>query len=404
MIKKIINYLGIGKFGWLEFIMALYPILGGYGYGSFQLAFGVLFILDVLIIIRGNLKLIKCLPLVLLFIYVLLHDSLWFFILPSVPSYFINSLISTIIYAASVFIIAPQLNYNKFISAINVVAIICMIGMIYHVSIISIGQSVSPIKLPFLPEMAKNTRLYQMVDRPTSFFWEPQSYASFMMVPLFYALNERKMIYAFLIAALMIVSTSTTGLILSPLMYLLALASNRNKGYTSLIIIIALMALGYFIMSSSYTIAGLEKFQNTNIDESNRISNGYLAFKVMNPSDYLFGIPFANAQDAFDMGYFGSSVIVYGDGVMYLSAIWIALVQYGIFGLILFLLPYFWIYKKDHNILPYLACVVAGHFSNPDFIGAAYSFQIITMLVFIQRDKTYKRISHESSNSYISVR
>lgn len=404
MFKRIIHYLGIEKFGWLEFFMALYPILAGYGYGSFHLAFGVLFILDVLIVFRGNLKSRKCLPLTLLFVYVLFHYFIWLLVLPSVPSYFINSFISTIIYAVSVFIIAPQLDYHKFKSAINVIAIICMIGMIYHVFLLSMGQSVSPIKLPLLPDMAANTRLYQVLNRPTSFFWEPQSYATFMLVPLFFALNERKLVYAFIIAALMIVSTSTTGLVLSILMFLLALASNRTKLSTRFFIITAVLALGFFLYSSTYTMAGLEKFQNTNLEESNRIFNGFLILQNLSASDLIFGIPFANVQDAYEAGYLGSSLLVYQDGVLFLSAVWLALVGYGVIGLVLFFLPYFWIFKKDRTIYPYLACIVVGHFSNPDFIGAAYVFQIITMLVIIHRFEINKRIKHESSDSYISVR
>jgi len=405
MIEKTIRFLGLGKMGWLEFIIALFPILAGYSYGSFRLSFGVLLLLDILIIIKGNNKLLRCLPFVLFSIYLVLHDTIFLIVYPF-PSYFVNSLILSIIYAISIFVITPQIDFEKFRTSIFFVTFVCMLGMIYHVALISAGKSVSPIKLPFLPEMAQNTRLYEISQRPLSFFWEPQSYASFMLAPLFFAIYERKILYAVIIAALMMASTSTTGLILSLLMFLLSLASNRNKWYTSLFVILAVMALCYFLVSSSYTIAGLEKFQNTNIEESNRISNGLLAIMAMDASDYLIGIPFANVQDAYEMGYFGSSIIVYSDGILYLPAFWIALVQYGIFGLILFLCPYFWIYKRNHRILPYLVCVVAGHFSNPDFFGgAAYTFQIMVMIAFVcSSKKRIKQFNHEGFNSNISVR
>ena len=119
--------------------------------------------------------------------------------------------------------------------------------------------------------------------------------------------------------------------------------------------------------------------------------------------DLILGIPFANVQDAYEAGYLGSSLLVYREGNLFLSAIWLALVGYGIIGLLLFLIPYFWIFKKDGTIFPYLACIVVGHFSNPDFIGAAYVFQIITMLVLTNKYDKNKIMSHESPNSYISV-
>ena len=39
----------IFNIGILELAIALYPIIAGYGYGSFQLAFGFLLIVDILI-------------------------------------------------------------------------------------------------------------------------------------------------------------------------------------------------------------------------------------------------------------------------------------------------------------------------------------------------------------------
>lgn len=406
MIKKIFRYIGIEKFGWIELVMALYPILAGYGYGSFKLAFGVLLLLDILIMISGHNKKLKCLPLTIFCSYLIFHDIVFIPLLPSVPSYYINSIITTVIYAISLYIIAPQINFSKFRTAINVIALICMGGMVYHVMMLSLGQSISPIKLPFLPDMAQNTRLYEIVERPTSFFWEPQSYATFMLVPLFLALNERKFVYAFVIAALMIVSTSTTGLLLSILMFILILVSKRSKWYTTLFAVMAVYALGYFLFTSQYSAAGLEKLQGTNLEESNRVINGIIITQNLDASDLILGIPFANEQDAYDAGYFGSQLIVYEDGVLFISAIWIALIRYGVIGFVLFLLPYFWLYKKDHQLYPYLICVIVCHFSNSDFMGSIYVFQVIVMLVFLSRNikSQVNIIDHASKNSYIPIR
>lgn len=41
------NKEGIFNVGLLEMAIALYPIIAGYGYGSFKLAFGFLLIIDV---------------------------------------------------------------------------------------------------------------------------------------------------------------------------------------------------------------------------------------------------------------------------------------------------------------------------------------------------------------------
>lgn len=112
--------------------------------------------------------------------------------MPSIPSYFPNSFIADVIYLVSIIIIVPHLDFEKLKNAIYIVSIVCIIGMFYHVILIMSGQSIQPIKLPFMPDMSSQTRLYSFLDRPTSFFWEPQSYASFMLVPLFFTLYEKR--------------------------------------------------------------------------------------------------------------------------------------------------------------------------------------------------------------------
>ena len=412
--RKIFQYLGIEKTGWLELILALYPILAGYSYGSFHLSIVILLFLDVAIFFTRKREPLKCLPLVVFFLFVLFHDSIMFFILPDIPSYFKNSFISNVIFAVSVYVIAPQIDYRKFRSALYIVAIVCMIGMIYHVLLLAAGKSISPIKVPLMPDMKEAARLYAVMDRPTSFFWEPQSYASFMMIPLFMALIERKTSLAFIISILMIASTSTTGIILSILMFFIATIYNRGKWYTVLGGILGVFLLVYFLNTSTFASVGLDKFLNTEVEESGRISNGYYIATQLDYADLITGIPYANTQDAYEASYFeslGSKGVLTSENVFYVSAIWIALIQYGIFGLFLFVLPYFWIYKKNKRILPFLLCVLIAHFSNPDFIGAAYFFQLIFMLTFIRSNidgnnidgNNINNIKYANSNPYIPV-
>lgn len=386
MLKKLANYIGIGKIGWLELIIAIYPILAGYGYGIFKLSFGVLFILDVIILCRYNRKSMN-IPLKALLFFLVIHDLLFMTVIPEIPSYYINSLIGTIIYIASIFIIAPQLDFNKLKSAIYIVSIVCMGGMIYHVLLLSQGMTISPIKVPFLPDMQEMSRLFSINERPSSFFWEPQAYVSFMLVPLYLTLRERKLLFAFIIAVTMFLSTSTTGLILSVLMIITSSIFKRGEWFSKLLGVVVVISLLYFLMYSSYTVDSLEKLENTDLGESNRIINGYLVVTDLSFLDFLLGIPFPNEQYAYDNGYFHVPLIVMADGVLFISAIWISLIRYGIIGLLLFLYPYYWVYKQDSKILPYLLCIVIVLFSNPDFISSPYVFQFLIMLVIVAYDK-----------------
>ena len=373
----------IFNIGILELAIALYPIIAGYGYGSFQLAFGFLLIVDIFLINRKRQHKYSFGKIYQYMAFIVVHCAIWLFVMPSMPSYFINSFIADIIYLISIVIIVPQVDFDKLKNAIYIVTIICAVGMLYHVFMIKSGHSIQPIKLPFMPDMSSKARLYSFLDRPTSFFWEPQSYASFMLVPLFFLLREKRLICAFAIAATMILSTSTTGILMALFMIGFYMVTQKQKMQYRILGIIAVIGLVYFLLYSSFTAAGLEKLQNTDVEENNRTINGLLIAKDMSFFDWLFGVPYANLQDAYEAGYITNNLIIHADGEVFVSAFWICLCCQGIIGLFFFLSIYLDILKNDKTVLPYLICIIIGLFSNPDILGAAYVFQLIIMYTFI---------------------
>lgn len=391
MFKRVWNYLGTEHLGFVESVIALYPILAGYGYGSIKLSFVVLLFLDIIILFKGKVLLLRCKPLLLFSVFIILHDLIWLTVIPEVTSYFVNSLISTIIFLSSIFIISPQIDFGKLRKAIYICAIICMIGMFYHIAMLAAGYVISPIKFPFLPEMARGARLYSELSRPTSFFWEPQSYASFMLVPMFFALNEKKVIFALLIAITVFASTSTTGLFLSILMFLTFVFKKGNGWGGKIFIIVTIVGLIYFLFNSSYTEASLNKIENTNLEETNRTINGLLIAQNMSITDLILGIPFPNEQDAYDCRYINAPLVIHSDGVVFVSAFWISLIRYGIIASILLMSIYLWMYLKCKVLLPYLICTVVALFSNPDFLVASFCFQIFVMLATANSKKNVSK-------------
>lgn len=84
--------------GILELAFALYPIIAGYGYGSFQLSFGFLLILDVCLIRRPPLRSKQSFNNIYQYLaFIVFHDVVWLFLMPSIPSYFVNSFIADVI-------------------------------------------------------------------------------------------------------------------------------------------------------------------------------------------------------------------------------------------------------------------------------------------------------------------
>lgn len=384
--------------GILELAIALYPIIAGYGYGSFQLAFGFLFILDVCLVCHKKPCNQSFNKLYYYLVFIILHYIIWMFVLSSVPSYFINSFIADLIYLTSIVIIVPHLDFEKLKNAIYIVTIVCIVGMLYHVVMLKSGHSIQPIKLPFMPEMSSTTRLYSLLNRPTSFFWEPQSYSSYMLVPLFFTLKERKILCAFAIAATMVLSTSTTGILMALFMIGFFLLTQKQKMKYRILGIVAIVGLIYFLLYSSFASAGLEKLQSTDVEENNRTINGLLIAKNMNFFDWIFGVPYANLQDAYEAGYITKELIIYADGEVFVSAFWFCLCCQGIIGLYFFLNIYWDIFKKNKTILPYLICIIISLFSNPDILGASYVFQLIIMYVFLSNNKiTNKQLEYNEN-------
>lgn len=376
--------------GILEMAIAMYPILAGYSYGSFRLAFVFLLIVDVCLIGLKVHTLMSFKPIYRYLVFIVLHNILWIFVMSSIPNYFLNSFLVDIIYLCSIPLIVPHIDFDKLRKSIYIVAVVCLAGMLYHVILIRSGQSIQPIKLPFMPDMGSETRLYSYLDRPTSFFWEPQSYSSFMLVPLFLLLREKKMISAFIVAASMMLSTSTTGILMALFMIGFFLLTQKQNMKYRIFTIISVVGLVLFLLYSSSTSVGLNKLQNTDIEESNRIINGFLIAKNMNFIDMLFGVPFANLQDAYEAGYITRDLIIHDDGVVFVSAFWICLCCQGIIGLFFFMSIYWNIYKNDRSILPYLICIIISLFSNPDILGASYVFQLMVMYSFISYNKQNK--------------
>ena len=92
--------------GVLELAIAFYPIIAGYGYGSFKLSFGFLLILDLCLFGRISLRNGQSFNKIYHYLaFIVLHNILWLFLMPSIPSYFLNSFIADVIYLVSIIII-----------------------------------------------------------------------------------------------------------------------------------------------------------------------------------------------------------------------------------------------------------------------------------------------------------
>ncbi|MCE2771171.1 MAG: hypothetical protein LW711_14375 [Saprospiraceae bacterium] len=398
---KIVNFLHLKDIGWLEMLFALYPILSVYSWGivPLELVMPLILILIALKRCRGHFLKSRIYKPILIFLsFYIAHEIVWLFVMNTVQFYFINATISGIICLGSINLIFPAINKKKLIVSINYVAILSILGLLYHVLLTRMGGSVEPLKLPLIG--FDFTRLDELGDRPSSFYIEPQAFVSFMLVPLFLALKENKLLWAGIIIISLFLSTSSTGIAISFILLLFYIFTQKVKLWLKILIIIGGIGLAFLLLSSSFFEVGMNKISNTNIELAERLVNGLFVVQEMNPSDYVLGIRYANPYDYYLAGNVSNFLVMVSDNGMFVSSFWLVIIRFGIIGLIIYLNIFFKIINNYRDILPYILCIFVQLFSNADMIGSGFLFQFIFILSYIeyQRDDSKRKNIIKISN------
>lgn len=380
--RKIFNYLEIRRLGLLELLVASYPILMGYQYGSIPCTLLFLLIMDVIALSKRTSFTLPSKYMKILAIFVIMHEIILCITMDNVPSYHINSIISLIVLFPSLFIIAPAVNFEKLKGAINLIALICMIGIVYHFIILQTGQYISPIKVPFMPDMQSDARLYNEVFRPCSFFWEPQSYCTFMSVPLFYSLIDKKYIWTALIILSMFLSTSTTGIAVSIVSLVIFVFTQNITKSQRLIVLVLGLGLVYILFSSDYFSAGVEKMEFTSYETSSRLYNGPTLIFNMPLYDLFLGINYSNVYDYYSDGNVNVLLMEKYNSI-FMPSFWNALAKFGIIGLLLYVGVYFESIKRCGKLMVYVIPLIVALFTNPDFLGGLFVFEFIVIYSYI---------------------
>lgn len=382
MIKGIIVQLRLNQVGVLELIFAFYIILSGYTYGILHFDLLVLLIMDIIAFFRvRHRNMFK--PMLWLAIFIIVHEVLLWLSLPEMPIYLFNTIVAYLIIFISIYMIAPAINFRKLIGSLNWAALLSMGGIIYHFIIIRTGGIISPIKMPFLPDLPSDTRLYAMMSRPCSFYWEPASFVIFMLVPLFLSLYEKKYFWTLAIAFCMFLSTSSTGIITSLGMIMIYLFTQHLKLRYKILLFSLAFGLGYFLLHSSLFEAGVNKIMSTDIERTSRLINGPMLIANMPLKHFISGIPAANVFDYYCAGYVPDAKLIIKNDMIFVSTFWHILAKFGVCGLILYLNLYIQTIRRSRQLIPYVVVLIILLFSQGELISAVFAFEFIFMIAFI---------------------
>ena len=347
--RKFISYLSLDRIGFLELLFAFYCILSGYSWGAIK---GNLFFMVVMALIafaRQNKSNIQMRELKWLIAFVVIHEIL-LAVMINAPGYMINNTISAVLLSICIIPIVKALDFEKLKGAINLVAIISIGGIAYHFAIIRSGGCVTPIPLPFLPELETGSRLFEEGFRPTSFYWEPAAFVTYMM---------------------------------SLLMLIVYVLTQDIRIRTKVAVVLLTGVFVWLLFTSEIFSAGMEKISETDIESTSRTINGPAMVFNMPFMDLLIGMPAANPYDYLISGGFHSNEIIVKENSIFVSTFWLVLAKFGVIGLALFLSLYIRPLINSKEILTYIIMLFASmFFQSYSFGTGGFAFQIIFIYLF----------------------
>ena len=392
----------IKRIGLLELLLAFYPILMLYQYGLLRFDVFVLIVMAI-VALRRRKGALKETTFYMLCMFVLIHDFIWLFVADGGPSQ-INNYISVFLTFASIIIIVPAIEIDKLKDSFYLVALVVIGGLAYHLVQLTIGKTISPIRIPFFPNLGEESRFSEFYhDRPTSFFTEPGGAAAYLLVPLLFALREKRYVWSFVLGLFVLLTGSTNGVVLLVALFLVFFITQNNKLRYKITIVLVGAILGYFFMLNPIFDVGRNKISETTYETSSRLYNGPEIVMHMPFEDLILGMPFHTVDDYYVSGGLHGAVLIEDiRGTYFVSTIWKIIIRYGFIGLLFFLLFYISVFKKGRQIWPYLATVLIAMISSSSLFNGTWAFQSILLLSLGNAWKTKE--SCETTGSVGGVR
>lgn len=387
--KKLI----IGNIGLLELMFAFFPIISGYQYPGLPMGTLWILLMDFIALSRRK-KIIKDNLLFFLYAFIIFHELVVFFA-TGLSITHLNNIFSTIVCLSGVIIIPGALDFKKLVRSLYIVGFIACIGIIYHFILLLSGKWITPILLPFLPAPPITSRAFEEMGRPVSFFWEPASFVTFMMVLLFISIVKKEWPIMLFFFFCILLSTSTNGIILAPLMLAIYVLGSKAKIVSKLMVVVILVSMSLFFFSSSLFEQGIQKAEETEFSENVRLSNGVKLVSTMPLGDIILGISAPNTDNYINENYTELRGFHGDTRNFYISDFWYVLVVYGIIGLILHLSTYLKFTLSEKRLLPYVVVLLVAQFSQSISFRSLYVYQFIFIFSFIIWNKQRKNAVQE---------
>jgi hypothetical protein len=308
----------------------------------------------------------------------------------------INSLLMPWIQLFLISVVFVDIHKDKMFKMYSGIGTICMIAMyIQAIGLLVFKIPAVPIRL--LPVSAEDAHFwgYFKGERPSTFFSEPQAYASFMIPLLIMALYKKKYFFSIFIAISIFLSTSSQGILLVGITFLIFIFHTGkwyNKILFSLLSILLIMVLFTLPIFQFAT----EKILKTNYLEDNiRLTRGFIIYSTFNKTDLMWGIGEGQQQSYVEeylsfMPWFKrfKNDTDHEALLGYSTTFARILISSGIFPLIVFIILLFSLAKcSDKDLFALLLIIVASSFASTILFNTWFLFYYLLYFGCVDKNR-----------------
>jgi hypothetical protein len=381
-----------------EYILPFLPMLAGFSFHSVGLDFVAMGILALITIGQKNykIKILRTLyPFILFFSYAILKDIIIILFGPSDTSESFHKLIAMLAYMAVFIVLASRaFDQKKFYKGLKFASTFYMVGLVYHLVLIYVFNL--PAKgISIIPGYQFTNE--NQLNRPRSFFSEPAILATAMLPILFYSLYKKDYKWAIPATITIILSTSTTGVILACVLWVIQFLFSKNiKGQYKISIVIFMSVIAAFFWQWQFSIDAVRKVRDTlsgGGSTSVRVFLGFDLIHYMNPAYWVFGslynVPYDYAAQSiglFPTGSYIRHIVELGSGQFFINTFCLIIFRYGLVGMIL----YFNVYKKKILNCEYtgqaFAIMTIVETVGDTMLLNSYYFFVMLMLVMLEKE------------------
>ncbi len=228
----------------------------------------------------------------LFFMMVLLvHEIIMIFVHSSDAKTIVNNIIGAVIAVAIVGTFSSGIDLEKLKKVYYIIAAIVSLGLLYHAFLVyGLGIPVTPIQL--IPGLISHSTLQweHSLMRPMSCFIEPQAYATFMIPAIFFLLNDKKMVWALAATVCVLLSTSSLGILMCGVMWLVVLVDSDLSLQMKIIIVVFGIIFLVAVLKSNIFQFAFNKIENIDTSSDARLSQGFIIYSQMPFRDQVLGI------------------------------------------------------------------------------------------------------------------